>query len=245
MSLVGLYCEKSALLQAIETAFNIARLKNTKGGTCETYQLQTLSMLTEAWIIQQDQMHFLILSCKTIDKTFTVAETLWKKNPVLSIICVVQSPEEVFATLPYPFFHVVREFCLEQDLGVALCKIERTGSLLPRWCSFQGKNELMRIRLKEILYLESDRHEIKIYTQNYRQETSYLTVETLAQCEEKLRAFGFVRIHKSYLVNLYHVAKLEKNCLTLDCGKQLYISRYRYTEVKLQFENYIRHLDFL
>lgn len=213
MSLIGLYCEKSALLQAIKTAFNIACLKNTKCGTCETYQLQTLSMLTESWI--------------------------------LSIICVVQSPEEVFAALPYPFFHVVREFCLEQDLGVALCKIERTGSLLPRWCSFHGKNELMRIRLKEILYLESDRHEIKIYTQNYTQETSYLTVETLAQCEEKLRALGFVRIHKSYLVNLYHVAKLEKDCLTLDCGRQLYISRYRYTEVKSQFESYIRHLDFL
>lgn len=245
MSLVGLYCEKSALLQAIETAFNIARLKNTEGSTCETYLLQNLSMLTETWILQQDQMHFLILSCKTIDKTFATAETLWKKNPALSIICVVQTPEEVFAALPYPFFHVVREFCLEQDLGAVLCKIARTGSLLPRCCSFQGKNELMRIRLKEILYLESDRHEIKIYTHNYREKTSYLTVETLAQCEEKLRSFGFVRIHKSYLVNLYHVAKLEKNCLTLDCGKLLYISRYRYAEVKLQFESYIRHLDFL
>jgi len=245
MSLVGLYCEKSALLQAIETAFNIARLKNTQGGTCETYPLQNLSMLTEAWIMQQDQMHFLILSCKTINKTFAIAETLWKKNPALSIICVVQTPEEVFAALPYPFFHVVREFCLEQDLGAVLCKIERAGSLLPRWCSFQGKNELMRIRLKEILYLESDRHEIKIYTHNYKEETNYLTIETLTQCEEKLQGFGFARIHKSYLVNLYHVAKLEKDCLTLDCGKLLYISRYRYAEVKLQFESYLRHLDFL
>ncbi len=245
MSLIGLYCENNELLLAIETAFNIARLKNTNSGTCEIYPLQNLSMLTEVWIIQQEQISFLILSCKTIDKTFAIAETLWEKNPALSIICVVEYPEEVFAALPHPFFHVVREFSLEQDLGAVLCKIERTGSLLPRWCSFQGKNELIRIRLKEILYLESNRHEIMIHIQNYTDQTSYLTMETLAQCEEKLRAFGFVRIHKSYLVNLYHVAKLGKEYLTLDCGKRLYISRYRYTDIKLQFENYIRHLDFL
>lgn len=245
MSLVGLYCESGALLQAIETAFNIVRLKGTEGGTVENCALRKLPALTETGALQQERMPFLILACGTADKTFAAAEALWAKNPSLSIICVVQHPDEVFAALPYPFFHVVREFCLEQDLGAVLCKIARTGSLLPRWCTFQGKSELLRVQLKEILYLESDRHEIRVHTQSHAKTADFLTVETLAQCEEKLRGFGFARIHKSYLVNLYHVAKLEKERLTLDCGRQLYISRHRYAEVKLQFENYIRHLDFL
>ena len=60
MSLIGLYCENNELLLAIETAFNIARLKNTNSGTCEIYPLQNLSMLTEVWIIQQEQISFLI-----------------------------------------------------------------------------------------------------------------------------------------------------------------------------------------
>ena len=245
MYLVGLYCENGDLLHEIKTVFNIVRLKVSENGTRADYQLKNLAFLTEDWTLLWERMPFLILACGTADRTFAAAGALWENNPGLSIICVVQNPEEVFAALPYPFFHVVREFSMEQDLGAVLRKIERAGSLLPRWCTFQGKSELVRVRVKEILYLESDRHEIRVFMQKDMKETSFLTVEILAQCEEKLRDFGFARIHKSYLVNLYHVAKLEKERLTLDCGRQLYISRHRYPEVKLQFEGYIRHLGFL
>ena len=39
--------------------------------------------------------------------------------------------------------------------------------------------------------------------------------------------------------------RMDRDSVTLDNGEKLYISRYRYPEVKLQFEGYIRHLDFL
>ncbi|MDE7029657.1 MAG: LytTR family transcriptional regulator [Lachnospiraceae bacterium] len=245
MSLIGLYCDRGELLLEIESAFHIVRLKNAQDSAAEHCQLQNLTSLTEEALPWQEEMPFLILACETADKTFAAADALWARNPGLSIICVARCPEDVFAALPYPFFHVVREFCLEQDLGAVLCKIARAGSLLPRWCTFQGKNELVRVRLKQVLYLESDRHAIRVYTKNQTQEADFLTLETLSQCEERLHPYGFARIHKSYLVNLYHVAKLEKERLTLDCGRQLYISRHRYPDVKLQFENYIRHLNFL
>ncbi len=269
MSLVGLYCESGELLQEIETAFNMARLKSLcreqkegspppGGGDIDgNCRLQVLESLEEGGQLWQGQMFFLILACGTAEKTFAAAEGLWEKTPGLSIVCVARRPEEVFAALPYPFFHVIRDFALEQDLGAVLSKIERAGSLLPRWCAFQGKDGLVRVRLKEILYLESDRHEIRVHMEENRTSLrdapgeqgaragAFLTVETLAQCEEKLRAFGVARIHKSFLVNLYHVAKLEKDRLALDSGRQLYISRHRYPEVKLQFESYIRHMGFL
>lgn len=258
MLLVGLYCESGGLLQEIETAFNIVGLKSgivsSDGGMHGVCSLRVLESLKEERELWQGQIPFLILALETAEKTFAAADILWEKNPGLSIVCVVRCPEEVFAALPYPFFHVIREFSLEQDLGAVLRKIERTGSLLPRWCAFQGRNELVRVRLKEILYLESDRHEIRVHMEENRtslreapgrEAGSFLTVETLAQCEEKLRPYGFARIHKSFLANLYHVAKMEKERLVLDNGMQLYISRHRYPEVKLQFENYIRHMDFL
>ena len=44
---------------------------------------------------------------------------------------------------------------------------------------------------------------------------------------------------------MYHIRCLEKSNVLLDNGERLYISRQRYPEVKFQFENYIRHLDFI
>lgn len=184
---------------------------------------------------------YLVLAGTADRESFAHAEEIWAEQPQLPIIFVAQEPEAVFAALPYPFFHVVRGYALEQDLGAAIRKMERVRPPVPRWCSFSCKNGLMRVKQKDILYLESDRHEIRIHCVR----EVLITSETLAQCEKKLEGAGFVRIHKSFLVNFFHVERLGKECLTLDSGEQIYISRYRYAEVKLQFEDYIRRLDFL
>ena len=60
-----------------------------------------------------------------------------------------------------------------------------------------------------------------------------------------MRGRGFVRTDRSFLVNMYHIRCLERENLLLGNGERLYVSRRRYPEVKLAFENYIRHLDFI
>lgn len=184
---------------------------------------------------------FLVLAEGTAQESLARAEEIWKEQPWLSVIFVAQEPEAVFAALPYPFFHVVRGYALEQDLNAALKKMERVRPPVQRCCSFLCKNGLVRVKQKDILYLESDRHEIRIHCA----AEILITAETLLQCEKKLEGAGFVRTHKSFLVNFYHVARLERELLVLDNGEKIYISRYRYPEVKRQFEDYIRHLDFL
>ena len=69
--------------------------------------------------------------------------------------------------------------------------------------------------------------------------------ETLTQCEEKLKGLGFVRIHRSLLVNMYHIESMEKDFIEMANGERLYISRYRIQEVRFQFDNYIRRLGFM
>lgn len=184
---------------------------------------------------------FLVLADRTAQESFSHAEKIWSEQPWLPVIFVAREPEEVFAALPYPFFHVVRGYALEQDLSAAVKKMVRVRPPAQRWCSFLCKNGLVRLKQKDILYLESERHEIRVHCT----DGILITAETLSQCEKKLEGRGFVRIHKSFLVNFYHVARLEKECLVLDGGKRVYISRYRYPEVKRQFEDYIRHLEFL
>ena len=72
----------------------------------------------------------------------------------------------------------------------------------------------------------------------------FVTDQTLSYWEEVLKRAGFVRVHKSFLVNLYHVQRLGRENVRLDSGDELLVSRYRYPEVKIRFEDYLRRAEF-
>lgn len=190
---------------------------------------------------------YLILAWEDAERAFALAERLWEAFPSLSIIYVAQSVSDIFAALKMPFFHTVRSFDMEQDLRAALRKMLY---LKPPQCeriAFACGGRKLLVRRRDILYLESERHSIRLHLQRAPQGAKAVenVTETLAQCEEKLEGLGFVRIHRSFLVNMYHIGSLEKDSVLLLNGERLYISRHRIQEVRFRFENYIRHLDFM
>lgn len=77
---------------------------------------------------------------------------------------------------------------------------------------------------KEILYLESEHHDIRLHTEI---EVFPIT-ETLLTCERKLKGLGFVRIHRSFLVNMYHIRCLEKDTVLLDNRAWLAVQSFCY-----------------
>lgn len=197
-----------------------------------------------------EKLDALILHMPEGAGTFLTAERIWEQRKELPVIFVANSPEEVFAALSYPFFHVVRGYALEQDLEAALCKLNRIRrSVGAGMRSFVcrsivgGKQETeaaVRVSLRDILYIESRRHEIWVHC---RTEV-FITDQTLSYWEEELKKAGFIRVHKSFLVNLYHVRRLGRESVGLDSGDEPLVSRYRYPEVKIRFEDYLRRAEF-
>lgn len=190
---------------------------------------------------ERDGLSCLLLVWDDRAQAFEMAERLWEKNPSLQIIYVARGNEDVFAAMQLPFFHLVRLFDLERGLRAALRKLERLKTLLPEKVCFTHGGEKLLVQRKEILYLESQGHTVWLHTGS---GISGIT-ENLSQCEEKLKGLDFVRIHRSLLVNMYHIGSLERDSVLLLGGQRLYISRYRYAQVKLEFENYIRKLGFI
>ena len=174
------------------------------------------------------------------------ADSLLEEYPRLAVIFVADSPDAVFDALTKPFFHVVRGYALEQDLKAALAKLKkqrRTGS---GYRSFPYRESpssdgRIRVREKEILYLESMRHEIWVHCE----KKVFLTSETLGYWEEKLRVRSFLRVHKSFLVNPGQISRIGREMIELEDGSQLPVSRYRYPEVMARYEAWIRHAEFL
>lgn len=95
---------------------------------------------------------------------------------------------------------------------------------------------LTRIYLKDIYYLESMLRTISIHTF----DKTYSMVGKISKFEEDLKEFGFVRSHKSFLVNLRHIENIYKNTITLDNGDEVLLSKHRSKEIHELLIKYIQ-----
>ena len=78
--------------------------------------------------------------------------------------------------------------------------------------------KMIKIMLMDILYMEADRNYSRIFTK----QKEYLLSITLKTIEEKLTIPFFLRIHRSYLVNLAHIDEvMEANVMIGDKGLPL------------------------
>lgn len=98
-----------------------------------------------------------------------------------------------------------------------------------------------------ILYIESQKHKSFFhYMQSCTINSSatrsgiitYQMYEKLDLIEQRLSDYGFLRIHKSYLVNMKHIRRLSNYTAFLDIGEELPIPRLRYQAVRELYVTY-------
>ena len=85
-----------------------------------------------------------------------------------------------------------------------------------------------------ILYLESRHRVIYLHTVDLERagDHFYGRMEDLT---EELEPEGFLRIQKSYLVNMAHIKKLNFDHVLLSNGEELPVSQKRYAQLKIQY----------
>ena len=88
-----------------------------------------------------------------------------------------------------------------------------------------------------IVYIESQRHKC-IFLYMGKEAATYQIYEKLDKLEEMLSGYGFLRIHKSFLVNMKHVRKVSNYLVTLDSGEELPVPRLRFHKAKEEFAAY-------
>ncbi len=69
------------------------------------------------------------------------------------------------------------------------------------------KEKMIKIMTADILYMEADRNYSRIFTK----QKEYLLSVTLKTIEEKLSMQYFMRIHRSFLINITHVDEVAEN----------------------------------
>lgn len=95
----------------------------------------------------------------------------------------------------------------------------------------QISGEWMDVALAEILYIESNRHTVTVNTLR----RNYTYYNSLTALEERLSDRGFLRIHKSVLVNMAHLRKFHSQGAVLSDGTIVRVSEQNYRENKNRF----------
>jgi two-component system LytT family response regulator len=91
--------------------------------------------------------------------------------------------------------------------------------------------KIVRVAVRDIRYMESMRDYVSVYTENER----ILTLQPLRTFEEQLRASSLIRVHKSYIVNLDRIDKVERRRMVIG-DKYIPIGETYQDEVKKRLQ---------
>ena len=104
----------------------------------------------------------------------------------------------------------------------------------------QYAGEGKAIPLNDIYYMESQNHNIVLFLKSgNKASTSRLEYYgKIGDLEEEL-AGQFYRIHRGYLINLFHVESYDKTEVRMANGDKLLLSRYKYDGFVQAYMDYI------
>ncbi len=109
------------------------------------------------------------------------------------------------------------------------------------FCFTENKSKI-RLFCNDIIYFESQNHFTLVHTKN----KSYKICKSLSDVHNMVDKDKFCRIHKSFVINLFHVEKLGKKEVLLDClKKNIPISRTYQKIVPKEYTKFVERNLFL
>ena len=112
----------------------------------------------------------------------------------------------------------------------------------PLKLALPGINGTQYVLLEDIIRLQADRNYTKLYFTNGK---NFLSSKTLAEYEKILRDVGFIRVHRSHLVNPQYISAYDNQGLVkLKDGCEIEVSRRKKEMVLNHFKQGARVKDY-
>lgn len=100
-----------------------------------------------------------------------------------------------------------------------------------RKITFSAGKELGTFYVDDIYYVEAELSKIHLVTGS----EEYVIPISISETEKLLSDDGFIKTHRSYLINANHIKEIKHRMVILDNGKELPISKYRIKQVRLKY----------
>ena len=136
---------------------------------------------------------------------FDAAKQLRDEFSNCFIIFVTSHSELVYESMDFQPFHFIRKNCsvpIEESAALIVKKLMKHIKQNEKIILDDGSRR-MAVYIRDIVYLESDKHYINYFIKNADKPIKMR--ESITECEEKYKDYDFVRIHKRYLINLKYL----------------------------------------
>lgn len=182
--------------------------------------------LADAYI--RGEAHFdiilLDITMKNCDG-MTAAKIIREYDSGVMIVFVTASAEYVFTGYEVRAFRYILKPELTHGFAGVFreCLDALTKSDEKRF-TFQSGSETFTVPLADILYFESDKRKIVLYSHSGK---TYSFYKKLDEVEQELSKNDFVRCHQSYLVNAKKISSFKGSELMLVSGTAIPVSKHR------------------
>lgn len=170
-----------------------------------------------------------------------LASELRKKKSSTTLMFVSAHNQFVFESIKYKPFRFIKKADLLSDVDEAIkayCRqLKQSSNKIT--LSLDDHRE-KTVDLSDIMYFYSLRHEIYYVSQTGVSVRLAFRTYTLELLEKTLKYQGFIRTHKTYLVNCSYIYKIQTTKLILKNNTQIGISRGRTDEIKEQYQIFLR-----
>lgn len=166
-----------------------------------------------------------------------IAKMITDRGYKTLLVFVTSHDALVYQTFAYRPFAFIRKSYFEEEADEVIRRLEKELTALREELIIKRGQEVKKIRIDDIYYLEAEGNYINICTIDGKEKCR----NTLANIEKELAGKNFVRCHKGYLVNLKHIGRLRNSEIELAGGMIIPIGRSYEKEVKYRILEIMRH----
>ena len=157
-----------------------------------------------------------------------VAQYINSSKASIPVIFVTNHDDFVFSSFKYRPFGFLRKSHVDSELEEAVIRLDNYLSKSGQCYTFTFQGKLISLPYNKIKYIEAYGHEVVIHTT----DTDIRTTRSLSETEKALSSYGFIRVHKSFIVNTRSIFSVERNNIILTDNSSLPVSRTKTEEIK-------------
>lgn len=160
----------------------------------------------------------------------SIIQSRFKNVKIIFISGLTSCVEDVFDVVPFSI--LMKPIKEEKIIKVLTRLFDLAGRDKLNYIVFSNKEGIHTVDEKDIVYIESDGRYINVIMESMDRIRVIMTMNAIC---EKLTG-NFIKVHRSYIINLSKIKKLEKNAVIMQNGVRVPISRGNYQMV---YERYV------
>ena len=149
----------------------------------------------------------------------------------IPVVFLSNMEERVYETFEFPTVFFLRKRFFGSELEKVVRRALRETARKRETVLLNAGTQSYRLAVSDVKYLEIMDQMLSVYTVSGRINLRY----KMESAEQLLLPYGFLRVHKSYLVNYNYIHSIQREELTLTDGTRIPVSRRRYQAIQAAF----------